>query len=538
MFEFTCWPPIDANDLAEPMIDITRLRNKAIGFESHASSDRYHLLRTKLEWESLSTMHVPRRYAAAVASKNGIHIIGGYNDESQLKSIEYSSFEDIQKDSWTSTTELKHPISGAAAVILDDTIHILGGYRESRAQRLAFTYNTSTKEWHEIPCFQTKRGGCAAAVVQDKVYVIGGYDGSLHLSSVEVFDTNHWTMLPSRMKGRRSNCGAAVIDSVLYVAGGEDERGVLNTMERYQEGQWSQLPPMKTPRKCFAFAAINQYLIAAGGNDGSNELDSCELFDTTTHEWSTLPSLPTPRGHVCAATSDACIYIIGGWDGRQCLTTVDKLDILHRIPSPPIVPEALELSKDTDIAQLADVISQTQAAVAAFDSSVKQVTELVHADFSFREEKVKQQIEELQKELKHAEADRDLFLKELRVQSEPWLDLQRQRISDGKAKLREVGPVVKIDSSNEFGPTGPMSQVPLVMMTRNLDDKKRDETFIAMGELPRQQTANRLIFVKSNGPRSTQVLLKYSRQIGTPYVELESREDCETQRMPIVTFKA
>jgi hypothetical protein len=339
--------------------------------------------------------------------------------------------------------------------MVDDTIHILGGYRESRrAQRLAFTYNTSTQEWHELPCFQTKRGGCAAAVVHDTVHVIGGYDGSLHLSTVEVYENNHWTMLPSRMKGRRSNCGAAVVDNVLYVAGGEDERGVLNTVERYKNGQWIQVPPMSTPRKCFAFVAINQYLVAAGGNDGSRMLDSCELFDTTTQEWSALPSLPTPRGHVCAATSDASIYLIGGWDGHQCLNTVDKLDILHRIPSPPSIPEALELSENTNVAQLVELISQTHEAVVTWDSSVKQVSESVHADFSSREANVKKQIEALQSELKQAEVDRDLFLKELRRQTNHWLHVQRQRISHCKVKLREVGPVGdKVHSNNHVGPS-------------------------------------------------------------------------------------
>jgi Kelch motif len=538
MFDFSCCPPFDATDLAVPLIDVTWLKNKTLEIAPHASSERCHLFRAKLEWDSVSTLQVPRRYAVAVASDKGIYLVGGQNDESQLKSIEYYSFEDSGKDEWTVLTELKHPTSGAAAVILGNTIHVLGGYRESRPQNLVFTYNTSTKEWHEMPCFQTKRGGCAAAVVQDRVHVIGGYDGSLHLSSIEVFENNHWTMLPSRMKGRRSNCGAAVVGSTLYVAGGEDERGVLNSVERYQEGQWIQLPPMRTPRKSFAFAAIHQYLIAAGGNDGSKELDSCELFNTMTQEWTALPSLPAPRGHVCAATSDSSIYIIGGWDGRQCLKAVEKLDILHRFPSPPIVPEDLELSENTDVVQLVELISQTEAAVVAFDNSVKQATDLVLSDFSSREEKVKKEIEALQNELKHAEADRDLFLNELRMQADQWFHVQRKRISDSKIKLREVRPSVKIHPSNDIGPTVLMSPGSLVTTkTRNLENVTSDETSTATGDLPVQETTKRLIYVKSNGTRSTPVLFKYLKPIGAPYVELESREDCETQRTPVVKFK-
>ena len=68
-------------------------------------------------------------------------------------------------------------------------------------------------------------------------------------------------------------------------------------------------------------------ILAAGGYDGSNYLETCELFNGATQKWKYVASLQTERAIASAATLNDKVYVFGGFDERkQDLDSVEEYD--------------------------------------------------------------------------------------------------------------------------------------------------------------------------------------------------------------------
>ena len=106
---------------------------------------------------------------------------------------------------------------------------------------------------------------------------------------------------------------------------------------------------MPTRRHSPAVATYNQWLVVAGGHDGSilfgNDLAAVDLLDTDTQQWlSTIP-LPEKCCHVTTALIQDELYLVGGT--LEQLLVVNLQDIIHSststttktwrtLPAPPL----------------------------------------------------------------------------------------------------------------------------------------------------------------------------------------------------------
>jgi predicted ATP-grasp superfamily ATP-dependent carboligase len=114
----------------------------------------------------------------------------------------------------------------------------------------------------------------------------------------------------------------------VMVAGGWDGSDSLDSMELFDINTetWSSGPKMTTARYDFGMVLIptartNGKVMIAGGSDGGSILDSMELFDINTETWSSGPKMNTARydfGMVLIPTAgtDGKVMIAGGWDER------------------------------------------------------------------------------------------------------------------------------------------------------------------------------------------------------------------------------
>ncbi len=74
-----------------------------------------------------------------------------------------------------------------------------------------------------------------------------------------------------------------IISDVIYVIGGYIKGAAVNTLQRYDmtAQKWTALQSMKEKRSSHSVCLQGGRIIVAGGHNGSECLDTCEAFDTT-----------------------------------------------------------------------------------------------------------------------------------------------------------------------------------------------------------------------------------------------------------------
>src|SRR5207302_9205483 len=101
-----------------------------------------------------------------------------------------------------------------------------------------------------------------------------------------------------------------------YAYGGFDGTNFLDTVEVYVPfgNTWSTVAPMTTARSGLAGAATSiGNVYAFGGFDGSNYLNTAEVYRAFTNTWSPIANMSIARyGAAAAAGLDGRIYVIGG----------------------------------------------------------------------------------------------------------------------------------------------------------------------------------------------------------------------------------
>ena len=94
----------------------------------------------------------------------------------------------------------------------------------------------------------------------ESLVALGGRDGSIYLSSCEVYDpaSNSWRAI-APMGSKRSGMAAAVVGGLLYALGGYDGSNYLSSCEVYDpaSNRWRAIAPMGSKRKFLAAAALS-----------------------------------------------------------------------------------------------------------------------------------------------------------------------------------------------------------------------------------------------------------------------------------------
>jgi len=212
---------------AEELRDYLSKRSKLfLGFGTDTNSTKLSILG---EWTSLPHMQTKRSHCAAVSVGEQIYVVGGYDGNSSLTSVEVYS---PTSRKWTSLPPMQTKRYYCAAVSMGGQIYIMGG--KGRKSRLSSVevYNPISGQWKSLPHMHTKRSGCAAVSLGEQIYIIGGSDGNSNLTSVEVYSpaSRKWTSLPP-MQTKRSHCAAVSIGGQPCVMGGYGGGSYLSSVE-------------------------------------------------------------------------------------------------------------------------------------------------------------------------------------------------------------------------------------------------------------------------------------------------------------------
>ena len=196
-------------------------------------------------WQREQFLTTPRRGLQAVAFRNRLYAIGGYNG-AFLKSTEHVEVRaDGTLGEWREDPELAvvdryiH-----SATRRGDKLYLLGGHEQSAesvsygdVEMAAIKPDGGLSPWQiQKSVLNTPRFIASAFAMNDYVYILGGHDGAHRLATVEAAHVDaagtvgawHFT---APLKEGRSAAAIAVHDETVYVLGGMGGQGALNRVE-------------------------------------------------------------------------------------------------------------------------------------------------------------------------------------------------------------------------------------------------------------------------------------------------------------------
>ena len=208
------------------------------GFKDNFITDKVRKLKLDdiaLKWVEVAPMNVKRRSMGAAVFKDLLVVVGGYDGNSVLDSVECYT---PKWDEWKTLFPLKQARSGCCLVACDNYLYALGGCSDgtylSSVERLC----DLDENWCKIQSMQTERWRLAVVNCNGVIYAIGGKSGnhfSTTLKSVEKYDAafNQWVYV-SGMKHHRCVHSACVSNGRIYVFGGLNaENKVVKAIECY-----------------------------------------------------------------------------------------------------------------------------------------------------------------------------------------------------------------------------------------------------------------------------------------------------------------
>lgn len=124
----------------------------------------------------------------------------------------------------------------------------------------------------------------------------------------------------AQMPTRRAYLALAAMDDQILAIGGQTPDGVTAVMEAYnpEDDIWSPLSHKPTPAAHVMAAVIGSEVYVPGGCDAEgNPTRTVEVYNTETDTWREASSLPEPRCAYALTDWDEQLYLFGGWDGEQ-----------------------------------------------------------------------------------------------------------------------------------------------------------------------------------------------------------------------------
>jgi hypothetical protein len=228
---------------------------------------------------------------------------------------------------WEGAPDLDTARQGATATVLKNgKILICGGIAGGAAVGTTLLFDPSTRAYTPTGSLAVPRHAHQATRLKDgNVLVTGGFSaGTGQLASAELYNwmTGAWSLLPASMSSRRQDHTATLTNSgnVLLVGGfggTQPTAVVLDTIEVFiltTSIFQGLIHRMQSPRRGHtATMQENGVILVAGGSDGSDPLQSAELYDPNHPPFAPAPNMTAPRAlHTATLLPGVGVLLIGG----------------------------------------------------------------------------------------------------------------------------------------------------------------------------------------------------------------------------------
>jgi len=187
--------------------------------------------------------------------------------------------------------------------------------------------------WTPADAMSTTRMDFTTTLLQDgRVVVIGGrssHGGGAYHPRCEIYDpaANQWrTSYGLMIEPRAQHTATLLPNNRILVVGGSNDSGVLNSVEVYDvdTDTWTEVASLNYARSqhtATRLRSTNQRVLVVGGYTGSGPSDTFEVYDPVEDEW-VAGALDYYRvGHTAVMTPSGQVLVCGGNNGSQNLTS-------------------------------------------------------------------------------------------------------------------------------------------------------------------------------------------------------------------------
>ena len=216
---------------------------------------------------------------------------------------------------------------------------VLAGGESNGYGKKMYSYFPAYDTWLKLDT-QLRGDKCyhGAAVINDTLYIVGGYSGLRRSNSLHSLDlrTMEWTELEP-MHQSRCYVTTVALDGYLYAMGGFDGTfhvppSRCSTVERFDPstGRWTFLSPMINARSDAGAVSYKGKIWIVGGYNGTTYLQSVERYSPATDTWEEMADLNLARGGLGCAVLNNRLFAIGGFSYFARLDAVEWLDLDDR----------------------------------------------------------------------------------------------------------------------------------------------------------------------------------------------------------------
>jgi hypothetical protein len=245
----------------------------------------------------------------------------------------------VQTGHWVSSGALAQARSGAAAVLLPDgRVMITGGDVNGGPSSSVEMFNTDGSISSAAPMSTARSGHSTLLLTSGEVLVTGGRtSGGGTTNAAELYDPfeDVWLPAPAMLDARTGHTALQLPDWTILVIGGTNSGGAVSGVERYSPdtNSFTHVGVVNHPRTDAAAAVLDDgRVLVTGGliTDASGQPGvsaSSEIFDPVTGVSSDAAALNAARAGASATTLfDGRIAVIGGNDGSGDLASAEIYD--------------------------------------------------------------------------------------------------------------------------------------------------------------------------------------------------------------------
>nr|XP_039263666.1 LOW QUALITY PROTEIN: kelch-like protein 12 [Styela clava] len=337
---------------ADNIIGLVDLSKLSLGYRSHviANEDivRENAVRLfKFSMSVMDSMNITPSSIAENTGKEGIvvfHYKSGYLHCYNPENNSWVQMQEMNKD-------MMDDCSNFSAVTVDDFIYVL---MENKAvYRLNYLDEDAT--WEKMADMLEHHGSYPPAVVSNNnIYAIGSNDviSYNYITPVEKYDVNSniWTRLnnmPPPLDGPKSleGPGLSVFQNKIYCFGGFLTGHLINIISQYDAGSdvWKIVGDMPVVNSYPAFVTVGESIYILGGVDEDclESTNTVRRFNPIINHWQSLSPMLVARHGFHAFAIQCFIYAVGGVEGscgslEKYNITEDKWELVE-------IPEGMEL---------------------------------------------------------------------------------------------------------------------------------------------------------------------------------------------------
>jgi N-acetylneuraminic acid mutarotase len=208
---------------------------------------------------------------------------------------------DVELDRWNTLPSLPVPTRAAAAAAVDGELYVIGGTAATGNTAAVWSYRPSAGTWRARAPLPTPRFNHEAVALDGRIYVVGGYLAGWERDELFRYEParDRWSLV-GRLPRPTHAFGLVAYGGELWMIGGRRGEQVLRDVWIYdpRSGTWRRGPALRKPMELLGAAVAGDEIHAVWE-------ETYQVYDAARRAW-TLGSRPLVTRHALEA------FVVGG----------------------------------------------------------------------------------------------------------------------------------------------------------------------------------------------------------------------------------